>query len=151
MVSILYIVRPRMSRNPGRENARENKKFSPAFFKRPRGSRGRSPRAATAVAEFPGGRRAGTLRLIRKKRRRGSPKSVRWTVSGRGNHVDFYKCLAEPNGLGSSCAQPVRQPPKSERSVVPPARCHRRLAARKRARGKPRRGLSPLCRARRGK
>ena len=32
MVSILYNVRPRMSRNPGSENARENKKFSPAFL-----------------------------------------------------------------------------------------------------------------------
>ena len=37
-------------------------------------------------------------------------------------------CLAEPIGLGSCCAQPVRQALKSERSVVSPARRIRRLA-----------------------
>ena len=43
-------------------------------------------------------------------------------------YVVFYKpqygercySLAEPTGLGSSCAQPVRQELKSELSVIPP-------------------------------
>ena len=46
-------------------------------------------------------------------------------TAGRGRTVIH---LAEPYGLGSSCAQPMRQPPKSERSMVPLARRPRRLA-----------------------
>ena len=100
------------------------KKFSPAFFKRPQGSRGQSPRAATAVAESP---RSGPSRHAPANAKRSAgrgEKTVRWTVFSwgdprRGSPRFVEQC--ETNEKSFCLSHPLHPSPSQSVGVSTPS------------------------------